>query len=143
MKNYTKLLREHHLKVTPQRVAIADILYTKGHISIDSLYEIMLKKFDSISLATIYKNVNIMTQNTFIQEVKIPNSKSVYELTKASHAHLVCEQCSSVEDIDFDVENLTKYASSIKSFDVESVNVIFTGMCIDCKETYEKKEYKG
>lgn len=134
MINYTKLLRDHHLKVTPQRVAIADILYAKGHVTIDSLYEIMLKKFDSISLATIYKNVNLMMQNTFIQEVKIPNSKSVYELTKDRHAHLVCEKCSFVEDIDFNFDSIAQHTASIGSFDVESVSLIFTGKCKNCKE---------
>ncbi|NPA60635.1 MAG: transcriptional repressor, partial [Epsilonproteobacteria bacterium] len=80
MINYTNTLRQHNLKATPQRLAITEILYKQGHINIESLYELMVQKFNSISLATIYKNINLMIEGSFIQEVKIPNAKSVYEL---------------------------------------------------------------
>jgi len=133
MINYTEILREHNLKVTPQRVAIANALYVNGHVNIDSLYEVMLKKFDSISLATIYKNVNLMMKNSFIQEVKLPNAKSVYELTKETHSHLVCNRCSSVEDININVEDIYEKTSSIITFHVESVSLIFTGKCKSCQ----------
>ena len=51
--NYTKLLKDYNLKVTPQRIAIVDELHKHGHMNIDSLYQVLLVKFPSISLATI------------------------------------------------------------------------------------------
>ena len=133
MINYTDELRLHNLKATPQRLAIADTLHMRGHVSLDSLYEIMVKKFSSISLATIYKNINIMLLNSFIQEVKLPNTKSVYELTKASHSHMLCANCASVEDIGIDLDSVVKEASSRSHFEIKKTDLVFSGLCSDCK----------
>jgi len=133
MKNYTQTLREHNLKATPQRLAIADALDAKGHISLEDLYMLMLKKFDSISLATIYKNIHIMMENCFIQEVKLPHAKSVYELTKASHAHLACSKCGAVEDISLDLENVVAEARAKSSFAIESSELVLSGLCKNCR----------
>ena len=133
MNNYTKILREHNLKATPQRLAITDILYSHGHINIESLYEMMVKKFNSVSLATIYKNINLMIENSFIQEVKIPNAKSVYELTKTAHSHLVCENCGEVEDISLDLDGIIKDAGEKSNFKIHKTALVFSGLCQKCK----------
>jgi Fur family peroxide stress response transcriptional regulator len=133
MINYTDSLREHNLKATPQRVAIVDALFTSGHMSTDSLYAIMLQKFSSISLATIYKNINIMVANSFIQEVKLPHAKSVYELTKTSHSHLLCKKCGCVEDIVIELDTLINKVSKTNHFQIDKADFVLSGNCKNCQ----------
>jgi len=133
MNNYIDILRTHNLKATPQRIEIANSLAMKGHMSIDSLYEVLHTKFKNISLATIYKNINLMIESAFIQEVKIPNAKSVYEITKASHAHLVCSKCSKIEDITLDLSSITTNASKISHFSINKTDLVFSGLCENCQ----------
>ncbi len=132
MMNYTTLLKEYDLKVTPQRVAIVEELYINGHMNIDDLYKKLLSKFPSISLATIYKNVNAMIEKVFLNEVKIPNAKSVYELVKEEHSHLVCSSCGKIEDIELDTSSLLKEAISSKNYTIKETSVVFTGICPNC-----------
>jgi len=132
MNNYTTILRQHNLKATPQRLAIADILYVQGHINIESLYAVMLKKFNSISLATIYKNINIMVENSFIQEVKIPHAKSVYELKKEEHSHLVCNECGEVQDVTIDLDTKIDEMAQANNFILSSSNLVLAGICKNC-----------
>lgn len=127
------LLKEYNLKVTPQRVAIVEELYRNGHMNIDELYKNLLKKFPSISLATIYKNVNAMVEKIFLNEVKIPEAKSVYELAKEEHSHLVCSNCGNIEDIQISTEALESSLSTISDFKIESTEVIFSGICKHCQ----------
>lgn len=134
MTNYTNLLKEYDLKVTPQRVAIVEELYKNGHMNIDDLYKKLLSKFPSVSLATIYKNINAMIEKVFLSEVKIPNSKSVFELVKAEHAHLVCSQCGNIQDINLDASSLINEVSTLSSFKVESTNITLAGICTDCSK---------
>lgn len=134
MINSSILLKEYNLKVTPQRVAIVDELYSNGHMNIDELYKKLLEKFPSISLATIYKNVNAMVENFFISEVKIPHEKSVYELTKAEHSHLVCEECQKIEDIIIDTSSVINELNGLSNFHVKNTNVVFTGICSECSK---------
>jgi len=85
VKNFANLLKEYDLKVTPQRVAIVQEFHKYGHMNIDDLYKNLLDRFPSVSLATIYKNINSMIEKVFLQELKIPNSKTFYELAKNEH----------------------------------------------------------
>ena len=133
MNNFTDILRAHHLKATPQRLEIANTLYSRGHVNIEDLYETMLKKFNSISLATIYKNINLMIENAFIQEVKIPNTKSVYELTKEAHSHLVCDNCGHVEDISLDLSAVSALAAHSTEFEINKADLVFSGLCKKCQ----------
>ena len=132
MNNYTQLLRNHNLKATPQRLAITDILCAYGHISIDSLYDVMIQKFSSISLATIYKNINLMLENSFIQEVKLPNQKSVYELTKHSHSHIMCDKCGKINDITIDLDAVVKSVATLENFEISKADLVLSGVCKNC-----------
>ncbi|WP_373034832.1 Fur family transcriptional regulator [Sulfurimonas sp.] len=133
MIDYTDELRRHHLKATPQRLAISNALHSCGHINIDTLYSIMLKKFNSISLATIYKNINLMLENSYIQEVKIPQNKSVYELTKTIHSHLVCQKCGKVEDISLHMDSILNEALSKSNFEISKTDLVLSGVCKNCQ----------
>lgn len=133
MINYTDELRQHHLKATPQRLAIAEALHKRGHINIDMLYDLMLKKFNSISLATIYKNINLMLENSFIQEIKIPENKSVYELTKAEHSHLVCSKCGEVEDIVLSIDSVLDQVTVQSNFEITKADLVLSGICKNCQ----------
>ncbi|PLY06126.1 MAG: transcriptional repressor [Arcobacter sp.] len=128
------LLKEYNLKVTPQRVAIVEELYKNGHMNVDDLYKNLLKKFPSISLATIYKNVNAMVEKIFLNEVKIPEAKSVYELIKENHSHLVCSLCGGIEDVVLDTSVLEAALSSQSNFKVENTDVVFSGVCSHCQK---------
>ncbi len=132
MIDYPKMLKDNNLKVTPQRVAIVDELYIKGHLNIDDLYSLLKSKFPSISLATIYKNINAMMNTFFVTEVKIPHEKSVYELTKELHSHAVCTNCNHIDDITLDVTPLFDEASEKSEFKFNDISVVFTGLCKKC-----------
>ena len=133
MNNYTEILRQHNLKATPQRLEITNALYTNGHISIENLYDVMLKKFNSISLATIYKNINLMLEASFIQEVKIPNEKSVYELTKETHSHIVCDSCGDIMDIELDLNTVISNAAQSSNYKINKSDLILSGTCKNCQ----------
>jgi len=132
MKNYTSILREYNLKATPQRLVIIESIDKRGHINIDTLYAEVKSKFSSISLATIYKNINSMIQNMLLLEVKIPNQKSVYEIVKEQHSHLVCNYCSEVIDIKVDTKRIVESVSADYHFSIEQSDLVFSGRCQNC-----------
>lgn len=134
-----QMLRQRNLKVTPQRLALVAELRDKGHLSIDDLYYSLKQRFPSISLATIYKNLNAMIENCFVEEVKIPYAKSKYEIAKDLHSHVVCEECGKVCDIDIDLSSILK-CDTIKGsgFEVQKSALIISGTCCDCQAKKQK-----
>jgi len=131
--NYTNILREHNLKATPQRLAILESIQINGHINIDKLYEEIKEKFNSVSLATIYKNINAMTKSMLLFEVKLPNEKSVYEIVKEQHSHLLCTNCNEVIDIYVDTNSIASYISKKHDFAVKQSDLVLSGTCKNCK----------
>jgi len=134
MKNYTDMLRNYNLKATPQRLVIIESIDKSGHINIDNLYDEVKTKFSSISLATIYKNINSMISNLLLLEVKIPNQKSVYEIIKEQHSHLVCTHCKKVIDIKVDTNKMVESISSDYKFCIDKSDLIFSGCCDCCTQ---------
>jgi len=132
--NYVTLLKDNKLKATPQRLSIVEELYTHGHMNIDQLYNSLLEKFPSISLATIYKNINAMMDICFLAEVKLPNKKSVYELTKQEHSHVVCSKCGEVIDIKLDKSTLCAQAKQESEYILKSSSIVFDGICPSCNK---------
>ncbi len=138
MQNHRIKLKEHNLKVTPQRVYMIEEIEKKGHIGIDDLYKSLKDIFPCISLATVYKNINSMTENGFLTEVKIPNHKAKYEVSKDDHAHLICKKCGELVDIYIDKEWITNNASQQSGYKIENTLVTFEGICPKCQKEEEK-----
>ena len=128
----TALLQKYNLKATPQRLEIVNVLSIHGHMSINELYSTLLVKFPSISLATIYKNINIMLEKGFLLEVKLSDQKNVFELVKNNHSHVVCLKCTDIIDIDLNIEAILHEVKSISDYKIESNSLIFNGICPRC-----------
>lgn len=132
MNEYTTILREHHLKATPQRLAMLESIDYYGHINIGKLYEDIQKKFSSISLATVYKNINAMTKNMILFEVKLPNEKSVYEIVKEKHSHLLCQSCGKVTDIETNINDILGDIEQKENFIIIQTDLVLSGICKEC-----------
>jgi len=133
MNNYTNILRTHNLKATPQRIEILTLIESFGHINIDTLYENIKHKYQSISLATIYKNINAMIKEKLLLEVKLPNQKSVYETIKHNHSHLLCNKCHNIIDIDVDINSIIDDISNKNQFKIDKSDLVLSGICKNCQ----------
>ncbi len=131
--NYELLLKQNNLKITPQRLGILQLMHEAGHISIEELFTSIKKQFSSISLATLYKNINAMLETSLIKEVKAPEVKSRYEITKAPHAHLVCKLCGEFKDVHFDVNHLADSIAEANGYAIEDTSLVISGTCPNCQ----------
>ena len=111
---YVSLLKQSGLKVTPQRLSVLRILDRHTHPTIDELYDEILKENPSVSLATVYKNLNTLKDEGLVVEVNIVNQKARYDIYEHPHIHVVCENCGSVEDMGYDDSGLGKYQEALE-----------------------------
>ena len=136
MTDYAKLLKESGLKATFQRMNILASIEKHGHMTIDDIYEKVMKTHPSLSLATVYKNIILMVENGVLVEVPITGKKPKYELLKDDHIHLVCTECGEVEDRPHN-ENADALFSSMtknENFSLCKQQINLYGVCSDCKE---------
>lgn len=131
--NYEILLKQHHLKITAQRLAIIELMECAGHISIEDLFQMIRLKFASISLATLYKNIHTMMEHNLIREVKIPGNKPRYEIEKEPHAHMMCKECGELKDFHYDSSGILNEAVNVSHYKAEEVSVVVSGICPNCQ----------
>jgi Fe2+ or Zn2+ uptake regulation protein len=134
--DYATLLKESGLKATFQRMNILESIASHGHMSIDSIYEEVVKIHPSLSLATVYKNIILMVENSVLTEVSIEGQKAKYELLKVDHIHLVCTECGEVEDRPHNVNADALFISMTneENFSLSKQQINLYGVCSHCKE---------
>lgn len=129
---HVSILKEHNFKATPQRLCVLDILEKCGHATLEDIEKLTKKKFPTLSLSTIYRNINEMVKTNIVSEVKLANKKEHFEVTKDKHSHLICTKCGKIEDFEIQTNELIKkveYASGSKVInDILSFEII----CKDC-----------
>ncbi len=130
-----KMLREKGIKVTPQRAAILDVLRdTREHPGVEVIYQRVKKQFPSISLATVYKTVELFVRSNLIQELCLTGDVSRYDARVESHPHVACMNCGKVEDIDnFDMEYIIEPAEQATGYKILKEEIMYFGYCGDCK----------
>ncbi len=127
---YADMLKQKDLKSTPQRMAMLGIMEAKGHADIDEIYQEIKKDFVSISLATVYKNINTLLDAGIIEEIKVPQKKSKFEIVKHKHSHFVCEKCGEV----YDVQKPKKLDIELpEGFEPKEASVMIVGVCKKCR----------
>ncbi len=136
MNEFAALLKESGLKATFQRMHILDCIESHGHMTIDAIYEEVVKTHPSLSLATVYKNITLMVNNGVLVEVPIEGKKSKYELIKADHIHLVCTECGGVEDRPHhkSADDIFVSLTKEENFSLSKQQINLYGVCAVCKE---------
>lgn len=135
MLDYATMLKSFDLKATFQRVLMLENIQKQGHISIDALYETLLKTHASLSLATVYKNIILMEEKGLLTEVAIAGKKSKYELHKKEHIHLICTTCGDIEDkkLQSDSDTLFATLSKEENFSLHTQQINLYGVCRVCQ----------
>jgi Fur family ferric uptake transcriptional regulator/Fur family peroxide stress response transcriptional regulator len=136
MTDYAKLLKASELKATFQRMNILESIENHGHMSIDSIYEEVVKTHPSLSLATVYKNIILMVEKGVLVEVPITGKKPKYELLKDDHIHLVCTECGEVEDRPHNInaDALFSTMTQEENFSLSKQQINLYGVCAHCQE---------
>ena len=85
-------LRNKGYKATPQRIAICRIaLNSRAHPSAQQVYDEVKKIHPTISLATVYKTLEVLRDLDLMQEINFPKgqarSDSYMNLLKMRHHH--------------------------------------------------------
>lgn len=127
-----KLFREKHLKVTPQRCAIYDMLaQTTSHPTADEILAKVKSIFPMISPNTVYYTLNAFESAGLV--VALNEAHTRYDGNLVPHHHLICVSCRSIEDVYDDQLNQLQL-SRATDFKIHSHRVEFYGQCRICQQ---------
>lgn len=91
--------RDYGYKVTPQRLAICEvILSSREHPTADQVYQEVKKRYPTMSLATVYQVLHLLTKLGLIQELGFADRISRYEPNISPHINIICQKCGEIYD---------------------------------------------
>lgn len=130
-----EVLRNNGYKVTPQRLAVYEAIdHNMTHPNAEAIYKKLQPKYPSMSLATVYKTMEIFAKISVVQVLQCEEDAHRYDYNTSPHAHIRCVRCNRVMDVNVDQKTLAANAADQTGFKVDSVNISFTGLCKDCQK---------
>lgn len=103
------------------------------HPTADDVYRAVLQKEPSISLATVYRNLNQLSAQGILRKISVPNASDHFDTRCDEHHHTLCSSCGHMADIALpQLANLHKELQNLTDFTVADCHVIVTGLCSDC-----------
>ncbi len=113
---------------------------SENHPTAQWLYNTLKVKISSLSLGTVYRNLNILIEQGLVFKLSLGDNSDRFDARMESHNHLICEKCGTVEDIFFP-GMCEAYNAALKSkkFIVTRHKIDFYGTCVNCRENLFKK----
>lgn len=94
-------LRTAGLRPTRQRLALAKLLFGRGHchVTAESLFNDAKQARVDVSLATVYNALHDFTAKGLLREISIDSASSYFDTNTGEHHHFYFEGTGRLQDI--------------------------------------------
>ena len=118
--------------MTKQRELILQILtQADRHLTADEVFFLAKLRMPSIAMATIYNNLNAMTEAGIISRVHVDGGADCFEKTVEKHDHLLCDECGRFTNIR--IPSLPEMLSSTVGGEIASYDLTVHYVCPECR----------
>jgi Fe2+ or Zn2+ uptake regulation protein len=131
---FIRQLREKRFKITPQRLAIVDVLIENRHLhpGANMIYKEVRKRTKSVSLSTVYATLADFSRQGLIKSLEFDRMENRYDVNLQEHVNLVCRQCGKIEDYRIPPSVEPKDVARKSGFMVTDARMEYYGYCRDC-----------
>jgi Fe2+ or Zn2+ uptake regulation protein len=131
-----KQLRERGLKITPQRLAIIEVLAEQGdlHPGARLVYEEAKKKKRSLSLSTAYATLNELSRHRIIKTLQFDRMENRYDRNLEEHINLICERCKKILDYKVPIAVDQREVAKKTGFSITDTRLEYYGYCKECRK---------
>ena len=120
---------------TIQRSLVLDAVNRlKSHATADEVYAEVAATHPNISKATVYRNLNLLSEMGMIRKLEIPGGADRFDHICKEHCHVKCEKCGRVFDIDIlYIDGLDNLVENRNGFELTGYDILFRGICPGCR----------
>ena len=105
------------------------------HRTADALAVDVRATLGTISRQAVYDALGVLTEKGIIRRIQPAKSPALYEdRVGDNHHHLICRSCGETHDVDCALgETPCLIASDNRGFEIDEAEVIYWGICPDCR----------
>ena len=135
---FMDFLAQKNLRVTAQRQAIVDtVLNTKQHFTAEQLLEWSRRRDKSVSRATVYRTLPLLTEGGLVREMDFGKDYKFYDpnyMEHPNHNHIICNDCEKIVEFESDkIEKLECEITQRLGFSIKAQRLQITGSCEELK----------
>ena len=109
---------------------------SRDHMTAEQMFSALREVYPTVSLATIYNNLNRLWQEDLLRKVSVEGMPDRYDRIQR-HDHLVCKRCGRLLDID--LGDLTAQLEEKAGISILSYDLKLMYLCENCKKKIERK----
>ena len=118
---------------TKQRQLILEaVRATNSHPTADELFQMIRRELPTISLATVYRNLNFLSEIGEIRKLAMPGMPDRFDWRMDPHDHMVCDTCGQVVDFVLP-HDLGQEIASACGAQVDGYTLVAHGTCAHCR----------
>lgn len=130
------------LRMTNQReIILKELRDSRQHLSADELYDRVKKVMPRISLATVYRNLEILSEAGMIAKLEISGRQKRFDYDVEEHDHIYCVLCHRVDNLEIDRHSFRDVPkASDKGYAVTGYRLEVAGVCPECQQKKSTRE---
>lgn len=123
---------------TIQRTLVLEtVTHLHCHATADEVYHAIAAEHPHISRATVYRNLNLLSQSGDILKVEVPGGADRFDHQCHDHYHARCQRCGAVVDVEMPyITGLEQAAGATDGFQITGHDILFQGICPACRESH-------
>lgn len=116
-----------------RRIILEELSQLTCHPTADELFRLVRQRLPKISIATVYRNLEILSDQGMIWKMDVAGTQRRFDATTENHYHIRCGACGRVDDVHMEpVTAMEEAAERSTGYEVLVHRVEFTGICPDC-----------
>jgi len=112
-------------------VILEELRKVRTHPTADEVYEMARRVMPRISLGTVYRNLEALSEQGVIQKLPTSGAPMRYDGDPVRHSHVRCTSCGRVDDIEGD--GLVKWPDDTGGYELSGCRIEFAGVCPACR----------
>ena len=127
-------LKTAGIRVTPQRMAVFGVLQdSREHLSAESIHLRVRKRQPGLSLATVYRTLEMLRDEGLVLEGRLGDDRNFYESNVDPHFHFVCLSCHAIEEMaPGRAAQLQQELTEESGLRIQWSRLEFFGVCVRC-----------
>lgn len=127
---------DRKLRATEQRrVIVEELRRSRRHPTANEIYELVKVKLPRISLGTVYRNLEILSENGEIRKLEMAGSRRRFDGTMENHFHVKCVKCDRVSDAKLPlVRDILDSLKELEGYEIVLSHLEFSGVCPECRK---------
>jgi Fe2+ or Zn2+ uptake regulation protein len=126
-------LLQSRYRLTKQRAAVLRALGDGGHLSAETILQLVRAQIPGVSLGTIYRTLEILRGIGLVQAFSHEGDAARYEASLEKHQHLLCSRCRAVVNVQStELARIALELAAKERFDEIDYSLTIVGRCSEC-----------